>query len=459
MKKLKSENPCSMGILTRGGGQAEQSRGTCVSKWRVERATGKPRFGRKRERRRLTRGAVVITVNQCFVGTRQCDKQASTTMPPLRLERECKEHSAEQNDLLSFCERRNSATIDYRCVEFDRREATLSTAIMGLRALGQCLAFTMAEILLSLTIIGVVAAITLPSLTGNINERTWNTQRKALYARFSQAIALMPALNGYGTLTEDESGSVIEDTATETFITAGLSKVLKINNICDSEHLKDCGLSNKVTDLYGSTAYEEIPKTLTAFNSAFNSSNSAGEWSYVQTDTKTAAFETANGESILAFYNPYCQGRRYNESPGYEWIQPYMCANFVFDLNGSKGPNTMGKDIGFISVLYPSDSMVVMPVPDKYSTTSILQDKAGNTCRNLDENNRIPNKEELAAMFINRKLLTNSSGFVIGASWASDRILNRNENLGYIVSSINGAGHWTIVDLDTTTAQVWCVKR
>ena len=319
-------------------------------------------------------------------------------------------------------------------------------------------AFTMAEILLSLTIIGVVAAITLPSLTGNINERTWNTQRKALYARFSQALALMPSLNGYGTLTEDESGS-IEDTAAETFVTAGLSKVMKINNICDSEHLKDCGLSNKVTDLYGSTAYVEIPKTLAAFNSAFNHSHSAEEWSYVQTDTKAAAFETANGESVLAFYNPYCQARRYNERPGYEWIQPYMCANFVFDLNGSKGPNTMGKDIGFISVLYPSDPMVVMPVPDKYSTTTVLQDKAGNTCRNLDENNRTPNKEELAAMFINRKLLNNSSSFVIDTSWASDRILNRSENLGYIVSSINGAGHWTIVDLDTTTAQVWCVKR
>ena len=59
-----------------------------------------------------------------------------------------------------------------------------------------CVGFTMAEILLSLTIIGVVAAITLPSLTGNINERTWNTQRKALYARFSQAMSLMPSLNG-----------------------------------------------------------------------------------------------------------------------------------------------------------------------------------------------------------------------------------------------------------------------
>ena len=105
------------------------------------------------------------------------------------------------------------------------------------------LAFTMAEILLSLTIIGVVAAITLPSLTGNINERTWNTQRKALYARFSQAIALMPSLNAYGTLTEgvDSSGSTVvtEDTAAETFVTKGLAKVLKINNICENEHLQD----------------------------------------------------------------------------------------------------------------------------------------------------------------------------------------------------------------------------
>ena len=90
------------------------------------------------------------------------------------------------------------------------------------------LAFTMAEILLSLTIIGVVAAITLPSLMGNINERTWNTQRKALHARMSQAIAMMPQLNGYGTYTTDADGSVTADTAAEAFLTEGLSKVLKI---------------------------------------------------------------------------------------------------------------------------------------------------------------------------------------------------------------------------------------
>ena len=94
-------------------------------------------------------------------------------------------------------------------------------------------AFTMAEILLSLTIIGVVAAITLPSLTGNINERTWNTQRKALYARMSQAFPLLGSVNGYADA--------------ETFITGALSKVLKINNICSGDKLADCGIPEKET--------------------------------------------------------------------------------------------------------------------------------------------------------------------------------------------------------------------
>ena len=98
-------------------------------------------------------------------------------------------------------------------------------------------AFTMAEILLSLTIIGVVAAITLPSLTGNINERTWNTQRKALHSRLSQAIALMPQVRGYGTLNITTisgytSGmqAFSSNNATEAFLTNGLAKVFKLES-------------------------------------------------------------------------------------------------------------------------------------------------------------------------------------------------------------------------------------
>ena len=312
------------------------------------------------------------------------------TMPPLRLERERKA-------------RPNSATIDNRCVEFDRRESTESTAIIGLRALGRRIAFTMAEILLSLTIIGVVAAITLPSLTGNINERTWNTQRKALYARFSQAIALMPALNGYGTLREttDSAGSTsIEDTAAETFITNGLAKVLKINNICDNEHVEDCGITAKFTALNGSII--STPTKMSELNRKMLHGTGSDSFSFL--DTQAVAFETVNGESVLTFYNPSCVSGM-KETSNY-YVQPKICVNFVFDLNGSKGPNTVGKDIGFMTVLYSTDSAVVAPnVPVQKAAVSVSQYDALSACRKQDPEYRIPSLDELASMFVNQQLI------------------------------------------------------
>ena len=330
-----------------------------------------------------------------------------------------------------------------------------SVALLGL-------AFTMAEILLSLTIIGVVAAITLPSLTGNINERTWNTQRKALYARFSQAIALMPAMNGYGTLREETDGAgstSIEDTAAETFVTAGLSKVLKINNICDGEHLADCGIPDKITPINGGSAFS-LPKTLVGLNSMFNGSYSTDGYAdhddtgilvYSQTDTKVAAFETQNGESIAVYYNPNCAGDL-NDTSAY-FSQPKMCANFVYDLNGSKGPNTVGKDIGFITALYPSDAVVVAPMPlNKQLEGFGGQISVGEKCKELDSESRLPNKDELASMFYNRKLLGEYSPYY----WSST-----------VVSTNDGTKAW--LQYFTTgrhfpygrnyNGHVWCVKR
>ena len=314
------------------------------------------------------------------------------------------------------------------------------------------LAFTMAEILLSLTIIGVVAAITLPSLTGNINERTWNTQRKALYARFSQAIALMPALNGYGTLIEGDSSTSAVDTAAETFVTNGLAKVLKINNICDSEHLPDCGLPDKVTTLYGSIAFSAFPKTLVDFNNIFNTSwTSSGSWhSYSQVNTKTAAFETQNGESIAVFYNPNC---RNDMQKGSEFAQPLMCANFVYDLNGTKGPNTMGKDIGFITVFYPSDSAVVAPMPLSVNDSQAVWSDASALCRQRDENSRLPNKDELLAMALNKMLFSSSVDIDSRIYWSgsvesAEMAWGQHFDTGYRTTYPRANAYY-----------IWCVKR
>ncbi len=313
--------------------------------------------------------------------------------------------------------------------------------------------FTMAEILLSLTIIGVVAAITLPSLTGNISERTWNTQRKALYARMSQAISLMPALNGYGTLTEDADGNVTEDTVAETFITDGLAKVLKINNICDNTNLSDCGIVSKIIPLAGGLANSEVIlsdiTTLLSFNELFDPSHC-----YKTPDTTAAAFETANGESILVYYNPYCN--IYSERPeSAYYIQPYMCANFVYDLNGKKGPNTIGKDLGFITAFYATDSVVVAPMP----LQSDLANGAGyaniqKACKDNDSESRMPNIDELASMFCNRSLLNLTNSAYVSGTLLQDRTTGGAWGLGM---RINSGHRLKVRDYDGVGFR--CVKR
>ncbi len=310
--------------------------------------------------------------------------------------------------------------------------------------------FTMAEILLSLTIIGVVAAITLPSLTGNINERTWNTQRKALYARFSQAIALMPALNGYGTLTEGNDSSSAVDTAAETFVTEGLSKVLKINNICDSEHLADCGIPETITTATGvNNLTRDNIKTLKDYNRIFGSISWGNQSFNFGTNVKAAAFETANGESILLYYNPSCTGDTENVQ-----LQHRICANFVYDLNGNKGPNTFGKDIGIIAAFYPSDPVVVAPFPvvraSTVNETQVSLEYAQKTCRNDFDNARVPNREELMAMSANAPLFGRENTTV---GFHSATIANATKNwhvhfgTGQVYTSGKGA------------AAVWCIHR
>ena len=298
--------------------------------------------------------------------------------------------------------------------------------------------FTMAEILLSLTIIGVVAAITLPSLTGNINERTWNTQRKALYARFSQAIALMPALNGYGTLEEESSAGASDavDTVAETFITSGLSKVMKINNICDSDHIEDCGITSNYINYVGSS--NSMPTDLQHLNEGLLSVDWGSAGTYSALNTRAAAFETANGESILLFYNPGCVANM--GETGQYFSQPKMCVNMVFDLNGTKGPNTFGKDKGFLTVFYPSDSAVVAPEPFSTVFDGVNKDNASKFCTEKTSGDyRLPTKEEVASVFINRQFI-NLEGLAAADAnlFTSTKLYRNGSTYTWVLGGISG---------------------
>ena len=277
------------------------------------------------------------------------------------------------------------------------------------------IAFTMAEILLSLTIIGVVAAITLPSLTGNINERTWNTQRKALYSRLSQAIALMPNVRGYGNISvgkDDNTGLNVysSENATETFLSAGLSNVFKLNNVCNHNNLKDCGFPEQFIAFGGGKISLDSLKNIQGLNGKYAAPFTTGVGILGGAiSTYGAVFETANGDSVLVHYNPNCKDKSLlvSKENGYSISEPLgvACVNFIYDLNGKKGPNTMGKDMGFMTMLYPFDSVLVAPnFHIKRNLDSATHSVAVNTCRNID-NSRLPTREELLSALVNKRLL------------------------------------------------------
>lgn len=307
------------------------------------------------------------------------------------------------------------------------------------------IAFTMAEILISLTIIGIIAAITLPSLVGNIKEKSWETQRKALHSRMTQAISLMPTLNGYGIGTTDEETN---EKAGMEFVTNGLSKVLKMSNICDANSLKKCGIPAKYK-AFKSSGKLDFPPNMRGLNNYISNSTNP----QYNINTKVAAFETASGESVAVYYNPYCANSdvvysRGLDSGGYDIIipWPYFCVNFVFDMNGLKGPNQIGKDIWYMSTLYSDRMETIMLEPKRISPKAenrINYNEAKAYCASI--NARIPTVEEGLVAIYNQRLTSFRFGFY----------RNTRNNMSYVVAAANGV----MFIYDNSITEVRCIYR
>ena len=381
------------------------------------------------------------------------------------------------------------------------------------QSFGLSCSFTMAEILISLTIIGVIAAITLPSLIGNVNERVWDTQRRALHARMSQAIAMMPTVSGFGEYNAtwhagscqpgsycNDSVTIHNDNTAMTFINKGLSKVFELKNVCDHEHLSDCGLPDTIKKLDNTTF--PMPTKLSELSEIFVKRytkdhitglagaalpNNKGRDSYA------AGIETINGESLLVLYNYQCMHSLDNEAVrsliaayknesswtghqfyefmqaqeagntwNYIFLQSMMCVNFIYDLNGKKGPNKIYKDMGYITVFYPHDSEVVAPIftrlprnPEDNQSYTMQQDLAARACTQMDKNSRVASLSELMAMSVNTNLHGRGLQQYAVAGWGGgDTVIN--EEYAWSAGEKHG---WVRPFERTEELKVGCVKR
>lgn len=172
-------------------------------------------------------------------------------------------------------------------------------------------AFTLAEVLIVLGIIGIIAEMTIPELVENVQDMNYRIAWKKAYSVLSQAAALSLQDNG-GTFV----GVVTSDDATlapifTTYI--GL--------------IKECstGATNGQC-FHANGGWQHADKTLA--------------------DGTGDAHEAHDQHGLIlknGFMMKWCSWTCTNASPN--------CANVYVDINGFKPPNTVGKDIFGFNVM------------------------------------------------------------------------------------------------------------
>ena len=175
-------------------------------------------------------------------------------------------------------------------------------------------AFTLAEVLITLGIIGIVSAMTIPTLLARHNEKVWLTQFKKVYSTLYQAY--YRAYPEYGTANEwgldgsKESLKKVYDILAK-YLNVGIEYGFKRPNDVVYKDLTNVPVSG--SDFFSANLYN---------------------------------FSLSDGTLIGLTYD--------SEIPG---------ILLVVDLNGSKGPNQLGKDLFYFSLISKKKTPFVSGYP------------------------------------------------------------------------------------------------
>ena len=168
----------------------------------------------------------------------------------------------------------------------------------------------------TLAIIGVVAAITIPSLVKNYNEKAWSTAQDVFTKRLEVATRQMNTeekLAGYSNTMD--------------FVNE-LKKYIKITRVCDNSNITKC-FNKEVIWNEG-----EDPIDMSTIRNA--ASLGQDDW-----DTDTVAVQFANGVNAIIAYNPNTTQEPFNN----QFSATSNSMAILYDVSGNKNPNTNGKDI------------------------------------------------------------------------------------------------------------------
>jgi len=202
------------------------------------------------------------------------------------------------------------------------------------------IAFTLAEVLITLTIIGVVAAMTIPTLMKNVQNQQYVTSLKKAYTTTNQALQQM-ALD-YGCSGDLKCTGLFASTGTS-HLTLGtaLVKYFKVTKDCTNQNNQGC-LSD-VTNYYYDGSYTGASPANPDYDALYSAYK----------------FITADGMSFYIFnYMNNCDTPTW--STGRTGNMTQTCGIVLIDVNGLKKPNTLGRDTFYFfisngkgALLYP----------------------------------------------------------------------------------------------------------
>lgn len=176
--------------------------------------------------------------------------------------------------------------------------------------------FTLAEVLITLGIIGIVAALTIPTLINNSTKQQTAEKLKKIYSTIAQAKNSYIADNGSisNWITDDMK---IAGTGAQLFAETYLTPYLQISKNCLLSTAGEC--SEKINYL------------------------TAGGSTTGYTDSTYYKFYLNDGSFISVSY-----------------FSSRSLMYFVFDVNGQNKPNTFGKDV-FLFLFYPDGRFLAEP--------------------------------------------------------------------------------------------------
>ena len=226
--------------------------------------------------------------------------------------------------------------------------------------------------------------MTLPAVINETRDKEYSAARKKALATIGEAVRII-TVHG-----EISSGKDAED-----FVEHYLKKQLSIAKTCSNNDLQACGIPAEITSL--SDRKMTMPTRINDLSPYMSIGYT------IDTASKSYGFLMSNGYSVNLFYNPKCLS---DNKVGGHYVQEMVCVNAIYDMNGLRKPNTVGKDIGFVTILYPDESSIaVAPDVVKQDAAPAKFDNAAASCTTQNKEYTLPNRDELLAMYYNGYLL------------------------------------------------------